>query len=412
MLIKKHFIYIVIIVAIFGCKLSGNRNQLIYTSNADSTFYKDSGIVIEILNNQQIENLSTLCKIWGFLKYYHPNVALGIYNWDFELFRVIPKVINCINKDERSEIIYDWIDILGKIEKCYNPVDTLSKDVKTLPDFDWIENRKIIDKKLGNQLKFIKENRRNGYHYYISRESPGNPIFKHENPYYKISFNDKGYRILTLFRYWNIIQYFFPYKYAIGEDWNIVLDKFIPKFINAKDELQYKLTVIELIARIHDTHAKIYQSDSVLENYIGRYGPAFQVKFIDKKAVITDFYDEYLGRKTTLKKGDIISKIDGISVEEIIKKKLLLTPGSNEPTQLKEIARYLLFCHNDKLKIEYIRDGKKNNVIINRYTSDKLNSLSYFYKKPDTCYKFIKNNIGYIYWYNQNRISTKDYGFF
>jgi hypothetical protein len=36
----------------------------------------------------KVENLSSLCKIWGFLKYYHPNVAKGDFNFDEQLLTI------------------------------------------------------------------------------------------------------------------------------------------------------------------------------------------------------------------------------------------------------------------------------------------------------------------------------------
>ncbi|HEX6427634.1 MAG TPA: hypothetical protein VF008_08120, partial [Niastella sp.] len=80
-----------------------------------------------------------------------------------------------------------------------------------------------------------------------------------------MQFPDAGFRLLALYRYWNIIQYCFPYKYLIQENWNNVLAEFVPKFVNAATELDYKLAALELIARIHDTHAGMY--DQALEKY-------------------------------------------------------------------------------------------------------------------------------------------------
>ena len=45
----------------------------------------ESNIVIGQLSNNQIEDLHVLGMIWGFLKYYHPNIASGMFNWDNEL---------------------------------------------------------------------------------------------------------------------------------------------------------------------------------------------------------------------------------------------------------------------------------------------------------------------------------------
>jgi C-terminal processing protease CtpA/Prc len=369
-----------------------------FSLSCNHNYNEGTKIIINNLNNQKIENLSILCRIWGFLKYYHPYVAKGIYNWDNKLFDILPKIIECNNRKERNEILYDWIGGLGAVEYYKKLPDTNKSNIKTLPDLDWLNDREMLGEKLSDQLIFIKENPVKGKKYYVSYDDiTYQLIFHNENPYIDISSNDTGYRILTFFRYWNIIQYFYPFKYSIRKDWKNIPDEYIPKFINASDELQYKLAILELINEIHDSHAKIWQRDTILENYYGKYGAAFQVKFIEEQAVVTEFYDKELGERTTLKKGDIISKIDGLSVEEIVKTRLPITPASNKPTQLAEIARYLLFGKTGGSGIEYIRDNKINKTVIERYSPDKLNTLPFFYKKQAVSNKFIKNNIGYIY---------------
>lgn len=65
-----------------------------------------------------IEKLASLCKVWGFLKYYHPNVANGTYNWDDQLLTIIPKVEKAESKDELSKIYLDWIKSLGEVKLC------------------------------------------------------------------------------------------------------------------------------------------------------------------------------------------------------------------------------------------------------------------------------------------------------
>ena len=62
------------------------------------------------------------------------------------------------------------------------------------------------------------------------------------------------FRLLALFRYWNIINYFYPSKYLIGENWNGVLKGMIPVFINADDTLSYNLAILQLSAKINDSH--------------------------------------------------------------------------------------------------------------------------------------------------------------
>ena len=69
------------------------------------------------LNEHKIEDLKTLGFVWGFLKYYHPNIASGNYNWDFELFRVLSKIIEAENTTERDEYLIKWINSIGEFEQ-------------------------------------------------------------------------------------------------------------------------------------------------------------------------------------------------------------------------------------------------------------------------------------------------------
>ena len=71
-------------------------------------FDNGSAIKIDSLTDFQIENIKTLGLIWGFLKYYHPNIAKGEFNWDYELFRILPKILNVSTVDERDKILVSW----------------------------------------------------------------------------------------------------------------------------------------------------------------------------------------------------------------------------------------------------------------------------------------------------------------
>src|SRR5678815_5215483 len=48
-----------------------------------------TNITLHAQTNQQIKNLATLARVWGFLKYYHPDAAKGNPDWDKELVRMI-----------------------------------------------------------------------------------------------------------------------------------------------------------------------------------------------------------------------------------------------------------------------------------------------------------------------------------
>ena len=360
----------------------------------DKDFDKGSGITTVSINKEQTENLKTLGLIWGFLKYYHPNIAKGEYNWDYELFRILPKILNTANKKNRDTILVNWIGNFGQFtqgkENAVKPAE-----LKLQPDLDWITNSRLSDELTALLLK-VKNASRPKVHYYIAlKPGVGNPDFKNEDTYASMKYPDAGFRLLTLFRYWNIIQYYFPYKNLIEEDWKNVLEEFIPKLINATNETDYTLTVLELIGRIHDTHANVWGGNQVLTNYFGLRYAAVELTFIENKAVLTAYHDEKAGRETGLEIGDVISTINNKPVADIVKEALKYSPASNYPTKLRDIANRLLRTNDSVILVEMIRDGKTTSKALKTFSSKEINIYSK-YQVKDTCFRMINKDIAYI----------------
>lgn len=177
----------------------------IFPAESDKKFDKGSGITSVSVEKGQIDNLKTLGLIWGFLKYYHPNISKGEFNWDYELFRVLPKVLNSENKEDRDEILIKWISSFGQFSSG-KEAKFKSTEVKMLPDLNWINNSTFSDE-LSTLLVKVKNADRPKEHYYIGLEPKvENPIFKNENSYSSMKYPDPGFRLLSLYRYWNIIQ--------------------------------------------------------------------------------------------------------------------------------------------------------------------------------------------------------------
>ncbi len=371
------------------------QKQKEFLGQNDHEFDNGSNIILDNTNKEIVDNLTLLGKLWGYLKYYHPNIVRGNYNWDYELFRIMPKIISCKSKKEINKLISEWIKNLGDINELENHQIVDSADVKIFPELTWITENSQFDETLIKQLDQIKNSKRSSELYYVGLFPLGNPNFKNEPSYEKISFSDVGYRLLTLYRYWNIIQYFYPYRYLIKNEWDNALLEFIPKFINVKNELDYKLTIQELIAKVRDTHANIW-NDKTISKYFGLNYSPLEMKFIEDKAVVIDYYNDELGKKTNLRKGDIIISVDNKKVENIVNERLPITPASNYKTQLRFLSLYLLRSNKSKLKLEYQREEKIYEDSIDCYNPLAINIFKK-YQSRDTCWKFISKDIGYIY---------------
>ncbi|MBJ6144354.1 S41 family peptidase [Hymenobacter sp. BT559] len=369
-----------------------------FKAEQDTAFRRGSGLVLDNLSPQQLDNLAVLGRVWGFVKYYHPAVARGDYNLDAELLRVLPKILAAKNLGARSEVLSAWLTSLGPVPACRTCREPGAKDVRLQPDLAWLTDKTQLSPALSQQLTYLRQNRNQGPHYYIgAAPNIGNPLFLHEETYASQETPDAGLRLVGLFRYWNMIAYFFPYRYAIGEDWQRVLPEFIPKFVAARTAEQYQLTALALIARIHDTHANVF-SGKALTAYKGTLYAPLWLRFVEGQATVAGYYDATLGAATTLKPGDVIVQVDGKPVAEIVKARQPITPASNEPTQLRNTANDLLRGATPQVALVVRRDGREFPVTVERVPASKLN-LAMNYGTPDpkaSAWKMLPGNIGYL----------------
>jgi hypothetical protein len=227
----------------------------------DHAFDHGSGINLASLTPLKIENLATLGRVWGFLKYHDPVVTAGKRRWDYDLFRVVPLVLAVDSRAASNAVILRWIDTLGPISPCTKCSSLDSVGLAEKPDIAWIENERVLGAALSQKLQSIYRNRVPNQQYYVSlAPHTGNPVFRHESSYSQLPFPDTGYQLLALFRMWNIVEYWAPDRDVVGENWDLVLREFIPRLALAKDKDSFSREMMALIAKIHDTHANLWSS--------------------------------------------------------------------------------------------------------------------------------------------------------
>lgn len=97
-----------------------------------------------------------------------------------------------------------------------------------------------------------------------NRDSPGSssPDFSRENGYPNLTSPDTGYRLLALFRYWNVIEYFYPNRHLTDKQWDEVLPEYIRRFTECGPE-GYHAQLAMLITELHDSHACSTQPSSL-----------------------------------------------------------------------------------------------------------------------------------------------------
>lgn len=379
----------------------GNANLEVYKreippAEKDKEFDNASNISFPELTNRTTTNLELLGRIWGLLKYHHPEIAKGNYNWDYELFRILPNYLKIKDDQERDEFLTSWIGKYGKLPVCKKCKPT-SGDAVLKPDLSWIDSPNLSSN-LKSSLKEVYDNRNQGENYYIALHSNvKNPDFTNEKPYSNMLYPDSGFRLLSLYRYWNMIEYFYPNKHLTDKNWNTVLKEYIPKFINAKDELEYELAAVQVIGELNDTHANLWGGGDKTSELRGDNFAPLRGEFIEDKFVITDYYGPEFSENAELKIGDIITHIDGKSVESIVDSLKTYYPASNEAARLRDTSIDLLRSPEKTLDLKYISKNQPQQHEITLYKREKLN-MYHWYKvnKDEKSFKILEGNIGYI----------------
>lgn len=129
-----------------------------------------------------------------------------------------------------------------------------------------------------------------------------------ENAYPDMRYPSLPYRLLAVYRWWNAINYFYPYKHLMGEEWNAVLARSIPRFEAARDSTEYALAVAEMVTHIHDSHG--FVRDSALQAYFGRAQVGVLVQYIEGQPVVVRVADDTATVASGIAVGDVIVRVD------------------------------------------------------------------------------------------------------
>lgn len=378
--------FITAILTIFIFNLSFAQSTV-----KDTAYNHSSSVVFPEMTPQLVDNLDLLGRVWGFLKYHHPVISKGEYNWDAELFKMLPGYLQVKDNKQRDAYLTKWILSFGKIpvNKNVKPVDS---NAVLKPDMAWI-NQENLSPKLYNLLMKVYQNRNNGL-YYVSISSLWVKAanFTHENNYADIEFPDAGFQLLALYRYWNMVYYFFPYKSLTDADWNMVMKNQIPSFISANDKKAYWQAVRRLIALIDDTHGAVWNVKPT--KTLDYYRPPFKVSFLKNDTlVVTSYWNSDKIDSSGPHIGDIITHIDGKPVSFWIDSLAPYYAASNHPVKLRQLSPHICGGNEPSVSISFISDGIHKEATVTRYNVDEM---GYNFQTDSICYKALGDSIGYV----------------
>ena len=138
-------------------------------------------------------------------------------------------------------------------------------------------------------------------------------------PYADMAAPTVEYRLLALFRFWNVIRYFFATLDLMDKDWEAMLVEFIPRFEAAESALDYQMTVAALATRLQDSHVRLENTPD-LDRHLGFFAPPLTVGWLEGKFVIVALADAAAAEAAGVKVGDVVLAVDGEAVEQRVRR--------------------------------------------------------------------------------------------
>ncbi len=217
-----------------------------------------------------------------------------------------------------------------------------------------------------------------------------------EKPYAEMDFPTTEYRLLALFRFWNIIHYFFPYKNLIDESWDNILPRYIPKFEANQDAADYQLTVREMVAEIQDSHGGFRSPNRKSSERLGDFYPPVVVKLIEKQTVITEVFEA----NPSLQVGDVIVTMDDEPVAKRRERFGIYVAASTPQAWHRSLDAVLLRGQKDSQLNLTVRgaDGQTRQITITRTlaNSDPKRQKALAAERKLSVFGVLPSGFGYV----------------
>ena len=188
------------------------------------------------------------------------------------------------------------------------------------------------------------------------------PIIRNSN-YNSQKYPSLGYRMLAAASIFSTIDHFYTDKNLMDKNWETSYKEMIPKFIEAKDSLEYMQAVAELYANIADSHGYISNTadgfslrlNPVIQGR-GSFVPPVITRVIEDKVVVTGIYNDSVCRKIRIKKGDVILTINGRDAIQMIEDARKYQPASTKASQTFYVCSFILFGKEGQIHKLKVRD--------------------------------------------------------
>lgn len=328
----------------------------------DTEFDKGSDISVDTLSALQAESLYKLCKVWGYAKYHHPSVIDGSLNWDAELLRVMPKILSAASASDANSVLYTWLSQFP-FESMETEEAKAWKEIHetygiVTADTAWISDDALLGEDLCGyleKLSAVYTTDRDDSYASFTEQSGDNYGYVNFGNEKQMTFSpeDDGVKLLALFRFWNIYEYYSPNRRITKTDWDTVLRDSIPRLLEADTYQAYALAIARAASQTADGHLTVRDKELAVICYYGKYFLPCTWKQIDGQIVVAA-----APAASGLKPGDVLLSIDGKTVNERIEelRPYFALPEENKIEQCLQVS--LISAASGNADVEVLRGSE------------------------------------------------------
>ncbi len=362
------------------------KTDSIFRIPADSVFLPDTF--------DRTGRLFYLCKVWGFVKYYSENNSpMSSIDIDQLLFDALSESNECNSKEAFTSVL---LNLITSIQKDPTSERNPYKDTHdyALTNFRWMNDTIFLNETIREQLHHIFLNH-SGQSYFIDYLSQVGNIMQVNEKEEPDTLPNYNVRLLGLFRYWNVIHYFYPNKYSVDGSWDRILYESIPHFEAADTEKDYRLSVYRLIRKLRDMHnAHNYLTDPIVS---GQYRPNFNMLKINDEFIISKFLIP--NEESPFQKGDRVIRINGKDAHLLYDSLRAYVGGGNYWAEQSYVCTAMMSDFDSTSTYTVERGGDTLTLVsTNRKRTDyiqyRLDERKQEQKKEQ--YKWINDSVAYL----------------
>lgn len=336
----------------------------------------------EVYGSCSVEELASISRIWGFLKYHHPGLRGGDVDADDVFLEALSNVCReslvtiseyfegFIRRNNESHYVGSHSQLDRFLSSGRDVYRSYGNDHnKNMPP-DWIYNDTNVNPSVRRNLLDVFHYSRKTHSHYNNIWGAGSMSnFQNEKPYPDDELNVE-LRLLSLFRIWNAIEYYYPFKGSVSGGWDKAQKTAIPDFILSDDPVSYRKSIRRLLAKTEDGHAGIYEDKMGINRYVfGSKVPLFVVTHVDNEFIVKSVFEE----ESDILIGDSIKEIEGEPVEKIASDIRRYISSANDRHKNQSVAQYLAVSNKDKINVRVDRGRKDLGFRVKTVGFDEFN---------------------------------------